>query len=293
MKTPASCLLLLLALVCYVQIGAAQQQNIDPVSLMRHATDNEIAATGTGKGPFFMYKKTVQYKDHSYTKENIETPQGGLSRTLAKNGKPLTPAEQAKEDQKLKKFAYDKDARSKVEQSSREDDQRAIILMRSLPDAFNYTVAGITKDPNGHELVHLKFKAKPDWSAPTRETRVLEGMQGDIVVDQTAMRIAEINGVLFKDVDFGWGILGRLYKGGEFIIHQAEVGQGKWEDVLETLHFNGKILMVKNLTIWSTETDSDFRPVPANVTTAQAIELLQKADEVVAENGGGGAEKHK
>jgi hypothetical protein len=293
MRTYAFCSLLLPALFCCVQLGAAQQQNIDPVSLMRRATQNEIAATDADKPPFFMYKKTVQYKDHSYTKENIETPQGGLSRPLAKNGQPLSPSEQAQADEKLRKFAYDEGARRKVEQSSREDDQRAITLMRSLPDAFNYTVSGITKSSNGHELVHLKFKAKPDWSAPTRETRVLEGMQGEIVVDQTAMRIAEINGELFKDVEFGWGILGRLDKGGQFIIHQAEVGQGKWEQTLETLHFNGKILMIKPLTIWSTETDSDFRPVPSGLSTAQAIELLQKADEVVAENGGGTGEKHK
>jgi hypothetical protein len=114
---------------------------------------------------------------------------------------------------------------------------------------------------------------------------VLEGMQGDMVVDETAGRIAEINGTLFKDVDFGWGILGRLDKGGRFIIKQQQVGEGKWEQTEETLHFNGKVLMLKSLTIWSTETMTDFRPVPTNVTTAQALQLLQKGDEVVAENG--------
>ena len=41
---------------------------------------------------------------------------------------------------------------------------------------------------------------------------------------------------------------------------------------------NGKILMVKSLTIWSTETMTDFRPVPANLTTAQALELLHNVD---------------
>jgi hypothetical protein len=111
-------------------------------------------------------------------------------------------------------------------------------------------------------------------------------MQGDMVVDETASRIAEINGTLFKDVDFGWGILGRLDKGGRFIIKQSEVGDGKWEQTEETLQFNGKVLMLKPLNIWSTETLTDFRPVPTNVTTAQALQLLQKGDEVVAENGG-------
>jgi len=282
--------LLLGGLISCGQIGFAQQSNIDPVALVRQATQNEIAATGQAKPPYFMYKDYTQYRDHSVTAEAIETPEGGLNRTIAKNGKPLTPQEQAEADESLKIFAYDKEARRKKMKSNRDDDQRSITLMRSLPDAFNYTVNDVSKGPNGHELVHLSFKAKPGWTAPTHETRVLEGMQGDMVIDKSAGRIAEINGELFKDVDFGWGILGRLFKGGKFIIHQADVG-GKWQETQERLQFNGKILMVKNLTIDSNETMTDFRPVPSNVTTAQALQMLQNPDEVVAQNGEGTAGK--
>jgi len=277
--------LLLAALLWGAPILLAQQQNIDAVALVRRATQNEIANTGAAKPPFFMYKDHTEWRDHSLTTEAIETSQGGLNRTIAKNGQPLTPDEQAKADQKLKSFAYDSEARRKKRQSNRDDDQRSITLMRSLPEAFDYKVTSLTKGPNGHEMVHLAFKAKPDWSAPTRETRVLEGMDGDMVIDQTAERIAEINGELFKDVDFGWGILGRLFKGGKFIIHQADIG-GKWQETQERLQFNGKILMVKNLTIDSNETMSDFRPVPSNLSTAQAVQLLQNPHEVVAQNGG-------
>ena len=188
----------LAAVFCSWQVAAAQQQNINPVDLVRHATQNEIAATGPTKPPFFIYKDHTEWKDHSLTTENIETTEGGLSRTIAKNGRPLTADEQSEADDQLKSYAYDTEARRKKRQANRADDQRSITLMRSLPDAFNYTVTGITKGPNDHELVHLAFKAKPGWNAPTRETRPLEGMEGDMVIDQTAMRIAEINGELFK-----------------------------------------------------------------------------------------------
>jgi hypothetical protein len=71
------------------------------------------------------------------------------------------------------------------------------------------------------------------------------------------------------------------------LIEQRDVGGGHWEAVRQVLQFNGRILLVKSLTISSAETTYDFRPVPAGVTTAQALELLRKSDEVVAENGGG------
>ena len=63
-----------------------------------------------------------------------------------------------------------------------------------------------------------------------------------------------------------------------------DVGGGDWEEVQETLQFNGKILMVKPLTIWSTETMTDFRPVSSDLTVAQALDLLHKSNDVVAQN---------
>ena len=267
---------------------AQQKPNIDPQQLVRQASKNEIRANNIHQ--YFMYRDHTQYKNHSITKEVIETPQGGLSSTIAINGQPLTADQRAKENQKLAKFANDPEARRKREQSSKEDDQRDQLMLTSLPDAFLYTYAGTQPGPNGDELVHLTFKPNPNFTPPNHETRVYEGMQGDMLIDSKAMRIAKIDGTLFKDVDFGWGILGRLYKGGKFYIEQRDVGGGRWELVRETLDFSGKILMIKSLTIYSTETATDFRPVPSNLTVAQALELLHKSDDTVAQNGGGAKE---
>ena len=169
---------------------------MDPQALVRRTVQNEISDTGNGQ--HFMYKDSTVYKDHSITKEVIETNEGGLSRTIARNGHPLTPQQQAAVDQKLTKFANDAEARRKREEASKVDDQRSATLMRSLPDAFLYTYAGIEKGPKGHEFVRLDFKPNPNWSAPNHETRVLEGMQGTMVIDKNDYRIAEINGELFR-----------------------------------------------------------------------------------------------
>ncbi len=171
-------------------------------------------------------------------------------------------------------------------------------MLKSLPDAFVYTYAGTEKAANGDELIHLTFVPNPGFNPPNHETEVYLGMKGDVLVDAKALRIAKLDGTLFRDVNFGWGILGKLYKGGRFVIEQKDLGGGRWELTRELLQFNGKILLIKSLTIWSTETASDFRPVPSKLTTAQALNLLYKGNEVVAQNGGGTADsdahnKHK
>ena len=270
-------------------LAAQQKAPTDPVQLVREAVANEIKASDVQ--PPYMFRDSNEWKDHSNVREIVRTPQGGLMTTLMVNGHPLSADDRKKDDEKLQKYAYDSDARRRRREASKAEDKRSQLMLTSLPDAFLFTYAGTDRGPKGEELVRLKFKPNPGFSPPNHETAVYLGMEGDMVIDGQAKRIALIDGTLFKDVDFGWGILGRLYKGGKFRIVQRDVGNGNWEEVEETLHMNGKILMIKSLTIWSTETMTDFRPVSPNLTTAQALELLHSAD-VMAENGGGVKEAH-
>jgi hypothetical protein len=269
-------------LLAGISSAAQQKLDIDPLELVRRAAHNEIKASDVTQ--YYMFKDNTQYKDHSITKEIVRTSQGGLTTTLLINGKPLTADERKKEEERLQKFANDPEARRKRRESNQADDKRAELMLTSLPDAFTYTYAGTDRGPQGEELVHLKFRPNPHFNPPNHETAVYQGMEGDMIIDRKAMRIAKIDGTLFKDVDFGWGILGRLNKGGKFRIVQRDVGGGHWEEVEETLQFYGKILMIKNLTIWSTETMTDFQPVSPNITTAQALDLLHKSEDVVAQN---------
>ena len=75
---------------------------------------------------------------------------------------------------------------------------------------FCSRTSALTAAPQAKNWCILKFKPNPKFSPPNHETAVYAGMEGDLTIDRKAMRIAKIDGTLFKDVDFGWGILGRL-----------------------------------------------------------------------------------
>ena len=136
----------------------------------------------------------------------------------------------------------------------------------------------------GDPLVQLRFHPNPHYRPPSRVEDVLTGMQGDLLLDAVHYRIASIDGTLFKEVGFGWGILGHLDRGGHFLVHQAEVSDNVWEISSMTLKFTGKILLVKSFSIESTEVFSGFRRVSADLTYAQALEMLKKEQADVAEN---------
>lgn len=253
--------------------------------LVRDAVYNELHPPKTDLR--FTYRDTMVTPKKTVTKQAIQTPQGDLERVVAINGRPLTADERAKEDAKLNKLVNNPEILRKKHQSEEENSKREDLMVKTLPDAFLYAYAGTERGPDGRELLHLKFTPNPSFNPPNRETQVYVGMKGDMLIDPKARRLAKIDGVLFKDVNFGWGIFGRLEPGGKFYIEQADVGQGVWQTVKQVLKFKGTILMMKSLNIDSTDTMTDFKPVSSQITTAQAVNLLQKSDEVFSENGGG------
>ena len=83
--------------------GHAQQKlDIDPLELVRRAAHNEIKASDVQY--YAMFKDTTEYKDHSITKEILRTKDGGLTSTLLINGRPLTPEQRQKDNERLREI---------------------------------------------------------------------------------------------------------------------------------------------------------------------------------------------
>jgi hypothetical protein len=137
-------------------------------------------------------------------------------------------------------------------------------------------------------LVVLKFHPNPSYEPPSRVEQVLTGMQGEVMVDTQCNRLASIDGTLFRDVGFGWGILGHLDKGGHFLVQQQEAVDKYWTISSMKLDITGKVLLVKTLVFKMTEVFSDFKPMPKDITFAQAIDLLTKEESISAENSSAG-----
>jgi hypothetical protein len=82
---------------------------------------------------------------------------------------------------------------------------------------------------------------------------------------------------VIANVDFGWGILGKLDKGGTIQLEQSDIGGGDWELTSLKLSLKGKALMLKSLDIQLTEQASHFSEVPAGTDYRKAIELLENS----------------
>jgi hypothetical protein len=278
-----------IAAICLSSFAKAGQTPAIPANdLVRTTVQNEIKASDnpTARHMFTSLKETA---NGSQTRLYCETKDAMAGMAIAYNGKPLTAQQRQAEEARLEQLMNSPAELARKRQREKEDADRVTRIVRAMPDAFLFEYAGTERGQrslgrDGDELIRLNFRPNPKYEPPSKVEQVLTGMQGNLLVDANRRRIARIDGILFKEVSFGWGILGHLDKGGHFLVEQGDVGDGSWDMQRMGLTFTGKILLFKRLDIRSTETFSDFRSVPTSLTFAQGVDLLKKQQATLAEN---------
>jgi hypothetical protein len=254
----------------------------DPAELIRKAVENEIKAADHNT-VHFLFRSIKTSPKGSTSRIYVETKDVTAGLIIGYNGKTLTPEQRKQEEDRVERFVDNPEELQKKRQQESDNAEHTMRIVRAMPDAFLFEYAGEELGTDsigrvGEPLVKLKFQPNPRYEPPSHVEDVLTGMQGYVLVDAIHHRIAKIDGTLFKEVAFGWGILGHLDRGGQFIVLQQDVGDDLWEFSSMTLNFTGKILLFKNLAISSTEVFSGFKRVPADLTFAQALELLKKEE---------------
>ena len=153
-----------------------------------------------------------------------------------------------------------------------EDEERIGRILALLPDAFVYEYDG---EENG--CYRLRFHPNPDYSAHSIEARIFHAMSGTLWVDARAKRLARLEGRVDDNVDFGFGILGRLYKGGWFRLVRTQVSATDWKTESLEVHMNIRALLVKTFARETSEMRGGFVPVPAGMRLAQGLALLNQS----------------
>ena len=268
----AALLVALAGLLPFVSaVASAQDVEHDPAALVRRASQNELHSSNGGHPYRYQLHKIDDGK--ITTKEIVETKDGDVARLIAVNDKPLEADARQTELDRLNNLAAHPELQEHRRKREKEDSDRADEMLRLLPDAFTYKYQGMVDGPNG-PCYKLSFVPDPKFTPPDRQGQVYAGMAGELWIDKGQERMVRFDAHLIADVDFGWGILGKLYQGGSILVEQADVGDHHWETTHMKLNLTGKILMVKSVAFQTTEDASHFEPVPAEMGYQDAIKML-------------------
>jgi hypothetical protein len=209
--------------------------------------------------------------------------------TIAYNDKPLTAQQLEGEEGRLAALMRNPQQLERKRRQEKEEADHTLCIVKALPDAFLFEYAGWENGTpslgrEGVRLTRLKFWPNPAYHPPSHVEEVLVGMRGIVLIDSESLRIARIDGTLFKEVSFGWGILGHLDRGGHFLVDQQGLADGSWDISHMSLSFSGKILLFKKIAINSDEVFSNFQRVPADTSFAQGVQMLKAERAKLAQN---------
>ncbi len=203
--------------------------------------------------------------------EQVETADGPIARLTLSNGRALSPQAQEQEQERLQHLLSSPSEQARHLRQYDEDEERIGRILALLPDAFVYEYDG---EENG--CYRLRFHPNPNYTARTIEARIFHAMSGKLWVDARFKRLARLEGRVEENVDFGFGILGRLYQGGWFRLERVQVSPTDWKTKSLEVHMNIRALLVKNFARETSETRGGFAPVPAGMSLALGLALLEK-----------------
>lgn len=237
-------------------------------SLVQRVVRGELAADARGHSRW-MFRDATKVPGNDTVKLTVQTAAGDISKTILIDGHPLSAQQQQDDEAKMHQFVTDPSVRQKQKEDQQQDGAKACSLTEMLPNAFLWTVVR----QQGAETT-LAFAPDPNFSPPTREARVFAAMKGTMVVNTRQNRIVSLQGALTEDVDFGFGILGKLEKGGTFDVRRSQVGPHVWEITATHVHIQGHMLLFKSINEQQDEETSHYKPAPAGISLAAAAKML-------------------
>jgi hypothetical protein len=268
-------MLLLPALRSLAQPAAARPDSLSPVqaqALVKRALTTELRSAQDPNHPM-RYRLRKSSLRLTSTKEILETSDGAVARLVSINDKPLSQDDERREQSRLDALLSDPSRQRHRKQGEDEDTEIVLKLLRMLPQAFLYEYAGAAAGPAG-KVEKFTFGPNPNFRPPDFETQALRAMTGALWIDTTQERVVRLEGHLGQDTDYGWGILGRLNKGGWIVIEQADVGGRQWRIVHVQMEMSLRVLF-KTRNFDTEEEMTRYSPVPVGIDYRQAIQMLR------------------
>lgn len=269
-RSPARAALFVTALLALICLPAAAQHPTAQIGPLPRTPQQWIDAAAANEVPMIQYDLPYLRFHMLYRgakglelRDEIESRDGMVARVISKDGHPLTPEQDAAERDRLQHLLNDPSDFFSHHKHDQQDKNRAAMLVKLLPQAMLYSYAADqTPAPNdsGPQVV-LDYKPNPAWRPPSMEAESLQGISGRIWIDTATAHMVRMHADVTSDINFGWGLVGRLYSGGKFDLDQTNAGP-RWMFQRLNEQISARVVVVKVNTDVQLE-EGNYSIVPA------------------------------
>jgi hypothetical protein len=199
-------------------------------------------------------------------------PGNTYKRLIKIDGRPLDPAQLAKNDAQHRKDVLAEmnesaPARRKRELGNaklRAEERQVIDEIFAL---YEIRVVG-RETLNGYPTIVATLEPRPAYRPKTDDGQVMKKFRVKAWVNESDYQVAKIDAVAIDDLTFGWGLIGRLHKGSRATIERTKVNDEVWLPARLRLVGTGRAVMFRKFAIDSVTEWFDYKKF--NVKTDEA-----------------------
>jgi hypothetical protein len=178
-------------------------------------------------------------------------------RLIRKNGSPLGPAKQRREDRKYLKTLKERENESPSERAvriRRYESDRAFI--GDIPEAYNFRLLG-EETVEGRPAWVVQMTSRPEFIPSAPHASMLEHIEGKLWIDKEDVRWAKAEAHVIDTISIGW-ILARIGPGARFSVQQTRVSSGLWMPRRLTINGMAHVMIVHARALNEQLTYSDY-----------------------------------
>jgi len=201
-----------------------------------------------------------------------------ITRLIEKNGKPLSPGDQEKEDKEAAKQAAEiekkiaKQQQSGAKQDDSDRDRR--VSVAEVLKASNL-VNPRRERFRGRNCIVFDFEPNPSYDFKNAKSlvKVFGKTAGVMWIDETDKKVARLEAVLADSYKIAGGILAKLNKGAAFTVEKDRINDEIWLPTQAVINLSVRVFMVKGIDVNQLIKFSDYRKFATEVKSAEVTDV--------------------
>jgi hypothetical protein len=202
-----------------------------------------------------------------------------VQRLIAKDDKPLSEKDAAKEEEKIKKVIDKRkneteDQRQKrleMEEKNREKDRQ---FVREVTDAYNFHLARID-DLEGRKTYVIDAEPRAGFEPHSKEAKILPKFRFRVWIDEAESQWVKLDAQCTDTVSLGW-FLARIHKGSRVVVEQTRVNEEAWLPKHVAVKVDVRLALLKNYNVEEDVTYRDYKKFRTGTKVVPLGEVDQK-----------------
>ena len=202
-----------------------------------------------------------------------------IERLIAKNDKPLSPKDAAKEDERIQKITEkrknetdeQRQKRLKQEEKDREETRK---FVSEVADAYNFHLAAM-EEIEGRATYVIDAEPRPSFEPHSKEAKFLPKFRFRVWIDQAEGQWVKLDAQAIDTVSVGL-FLARVHKGSRIVIEQTRVNDEVWLPRHVAVNVDVRLALVKNFNVAEDVTYHDYKKFRSDTRVVPLGEVQQQ-----------------